>query len=157
MVPIRYITCLLTMCVGLATFLCRSNINIAIVSIIPVETADENSTDIVDLCPDLGGGGAHASEGNGTSSATPHGETYDWSPQLQGSVLGCFFWTYFLFQPPSGYINGRYGGRIPVSLSLMVSAVISALNPIFAHVSVYLLIVSRMVMGIFQAAVFPGW
>jgi hypothetical protein len=41
-------------------------------------------------------------------------------------------------------------------MSLIASAVISALHPIFAHVSVYLLIISRMVMGVFQAAVFPG-
>ena len=134
--------------VGIVSFLTRSNINIAIVSMIPVKDISANSSE-VDLCPNLG-------SGTNETEAVTHGEVFDWSPQLQGSVLGCFFWTYFLFQGPSGYINGRYGGRIPVSLSLLVGGIISTLGPVLAHASVYLLIISRMVMGVFQAAVFPG-
>lgn len=150
MVSIRFLTCILCMGVGMVTFLTRSNINVAIVSMIAAPNTNDTE---LDLCPDLDSGGGAV---NGTDVEEYHGEVFDWSPGLQGSVQGCFFWTYCLCQGPSGYINGRYGGRIPVSAALLISSVITALNPVFAHVSVYLLIVSRMVMGIFQAAIFPG-
>lgn len=148
-VQIRYIICILCTFVGMVTFLTRSNINIAIVSMI----ATKNITDLteVDLCPKL-----TVNTSSGSGAEVKKGETFDWSPELQGSVLGCFFWTYCVCQGPSGYINGRYGGRIPVSVSLLASGVITALGPTFAHASVYLFIVSRMVMGVFQAAIFPG-
>ena len=81
---------------------------------------------------------------------------FDWSPQLQGSVLSCFFWTYPFFQIPSGYIANRFGGRYPIIFSFFITAVITALGPTFAHISPYLFIASRAVMGIFQAAIFPG-
>lgn len=150
MVPIRYVICVLCTLVGLVTFLTRSNINIAIVSMIEPDRNASAGND--HLCPGLRTDSSES--GNQTTPLT--GEVFEWSAEVQGTLLGCFFWSYCTFQAPSGYINGRYGGRLPVSLSLLVSAIITALGPTFAHISVYLLIASRIVMGVFQAAIFPG-
>ena len=145
MFPVRYVILVLCTTIGVATFLTRSNINIAIVSMVNHET--NSSAKAADLCPNL--------EDPIEEDETVVGD-FEWSPELQGSVLGCFFWTYFVCQAPSGYINGRFGGRWPIIASLGISTIITALGPVCAAVSVYLLIFSRCFMGIFQSAIFPG-
>lgn len=85
------------------------------------------------------------------------GDRFDWSPETQGLLLGSFFWTYFLFHTPHGYIAGRYGGRVPICIALLVSGVISLVSPVVAHLpSVTYLILLRSFMGVFQAGIFPG-
>jgi sugar phosphate permease len=147
--PVRYILCLVCTLTSFTAYLSRSNLSIAIVSMTEKPKTDNTSSQNI-LCPDLLHDSVSEEEGG------VKGETFDWSPELQGSALGCFYWTYLLFQLPSGYIASRFGARWPITISFILTAILSGLGPIFAHVSPYLFIASRAAMAVTQASIFPG-
>lgn len=157
-VPIRYLICLMLCFIGVVSILNRLNVNIAIVSMV---RESNNTKEHPDICPAL----TFFPVANGNNASFPlpsnddddgKNERFDWSPELQGIVMGAFFWTYFLCQTPSGFIAGRFGGYIPICVSLVVSGLISILTPFVTHISVYIMIVLRVILGIFQAAIYPG-
>jgi len=74
--------------------------------------------------------------------------------QQSGWFMGAFFWTYAIFQVPTGYLAQRRGTRLALTLfaltwSLATLAV--GIAPGFA-----LLIVAQLMMGTAQAGVFPA-
>lgn len=152
-VAIRWLISLTMAFIGLVTYFSRMNINYAIVDMV-IRT--NKSAEYTVLCP----AAPHRNQ-TADSPITPveddgH-ERFDWSPEVQGLVLGSFFWLYCVFQTPSGYIAGRFGGWIPMCVSLLASGLISLSTPILTHLySAKMLIVMRALMGIFQSAIFPG-
>ena len=78
----------------------------------------------------------------------------DLSLNQSGWFMGCFFWTYALFQIPTGWFSERFGSRIAMALFAMgwsVATVGIGVSPWF-----WLLIGAQMVMGIAQAGIFPA-
>ncbi len=71
-----------------------------------------------------------------------------------GWFMGAFFWTYSLFQVPSGWLAERWGTRI--ALSLFAAAWSIATFGIGVAPGFALLIVAQMTMGIAQAGIFPA-
>lgn len=152
-IPIRWLIALTLCFIGVVTYLTRININNAIVDMV-IQT--NKSTIHPNLCP-----ARQRSHKNVTIVTIVEykddGDRFDWSPETQGLLLGSFFWTYFLFHTPHGYIAGRFGGRIPICIALLVSGIISLASPAVAHLpSVTYLILLRSLMGVFQAGIFPG-
>ncbi len=71
-----------------------------------------------------------------------------------GWFMGCFFWTYALFQIPTGWYSERFGSRIAMSVYAVgwsVAMVGISFSPWFA-----LLIAAQMLMGVAQAGIFPA-
>ena len=60
-----------------------------------------------------------------------------------------------IFKTPLGYFAQRFGGKWPLTVAVSGSCVISLLFPSVADY-VYLLIILRMILGIFQAGCFPS-
>ena len=73
----------------------------------------------------------------------------------QGAVLGAFFYGYILLQIPAGRLAEMYGGKWIVFIGIFGSAVVNLLTPILAK-SVYLLIASRVVLGLVQGGIYPA-
>lgn len=74
--------------------------------------------------------------------------------QESGWFMGAFFWTYAVFQVPSGWLVHRLGTRVALSgfaFLWSVAAVTIGLAPGLA-----MLIVAQLLMGIAQAGVFPA-
>lgn len=55
---------------------------------------------------------------------------YHWSEQLQGVILGAFFWGYAATHVPGGVISARYGGKYTLSLGILSTAIFTILTPI---------------------------
>ena len=164
MLPIRYLICCLCTLVGVVTFLTRFNINIAIVAMVPpIQQSAQLDNDTI-LCPHLltedemmhEGGNKTSADDPPTDADATHDVTFDWSPEQQGSVLGSFFWTHCICLAFAGSICTRLGGRSPVAVSLLVSAVLSAIGPVVARSSIYLFIACRMLLGMAQATAFSS-
>jgi ACS family glucarate transporter-like MFS transporter/ACS family D-galactonate transporter-like MFS transporter len=71
-----------------------------------------------------------------------------------GWFMGAFFWSYAIFQVPSGWFSERFGTRIALSLSAVVwSAAMlgTGLAPGF-----WLLIIAQLIMGVAQAGLLPA-
>lgn len=71
-----------------------------------------------------------------------------------GAFMGAFFWTYALFQVPSGWLAQRRGTRI--ALTIFALGWTLATFGIAAAPGFWVLIVAQLVMGIAQAGIFPA-
>jgi len=71
-----------------------------------------------------------------------------------GWFMGAFFWTYAIFQVPSGWFSERVGARIGLSVFAVgwsVATIGIGIAPGF-----WLLIIAQLIMGIAQAGIFPA-
>ncbi len=78
------------------------------------------------------------------------GLTFDQS----GWVMGSFFWTYALFQMPSGWFSERAGTRIALGVFAVCWSV--ATIGIGVAQSFWILIIAQLIMGIAQGGIFPA-
>ena len=113
----------------------RYNINIAIIAMVTTSSV-ETSTNETHVPP------------NGMMR-------FNWDPEQQGLILGSLFYTYIMFQVPTGVIAERIGASALLSISLIASAVINIATPFIAG-SIYILISSRLLLGVMQASGFPA-
>lgn len=86
----------------------------------------------------------------------PMAEHFGWSGTEKGFVLSSFFIGYMLGQIPSGWFANRFGGRLILGLALLLWSVFTAFTPIAAAIGFGALILSRIVMGMGEAATFPA-
>lgn len=71
-----------------------------------------------------------------------------------GWFMGSFFWSYALFQVPSGWWSQRYGSRRTLAcFAILWSAAAVALG---LATQFWMLVVAQLAMGIAQAGVFPA-
>ncbi len=88
------------------------------------------------------------------------GSNLDITPGEMGWLFGAFFWTYALFQIPTGLLVDRWGPRRALFLFGLLGAatvaMASAVLLVEAAVGFTILLVSRVLMGIAQAGLFPA-
>lgn len=70
-----------------------------------------------------------------------------------GYILGAFFWTYAIFQVPSGWLSDRYGSRVMLTLYIVMWSLFTGLSA-FATGFLSLLLL-RFGMGVGQAGAYP--
>ncbi len=81
-------------------------------------------------------------------------EEFHISPAVQGVLLSSFFWTYALFQIPSGWLLDRFGPRLIYPIAVGWWSVWTALTA-FAH-GVGSVVLFRLGLGIGEAPVQPA-
>lgn len=81
---------------------------------------------------------------------------FTWDKSLQGGILGAFFWGYTVMQIPSGVLSERFGPRRMIFVGMFLVSVLTILTPVLARGSPYLLIVTRVLIGMGEAAMYPG-
>ncbi|GFY44205.1 putative inorganic phosphate cotransporter [Trichonephila inaurata madagascariensis] len=81
---------------------------------------------------------------------------FDWSPAIQGYVLGAGFLGYVVTQMPGGMLAEWYGAKFTVVCGLFLSALGHILSPLAARSSAYLLIVMQLVRGLGQGLIAPA-
>ena len=81
---------------------------------------------------------------------------YDWDSTTQGIVLSSFFYGYILTQIPAGYLAVKFGGKTTLGLGVLVPSLFTLFTPLAVKGSVYLLIVARIIEGMFDALTFPS-
>lgn len=65
----------------------------------------------------------------GNSTEIIGGGTFYWSEQLQGVILGAFFWGYVITHIPGGILAEKYGGKYTLSLGILSTAIFTLLTP----------------------------
>lgn len=71
-----------------------------------------------------------------------------WDKDIQGHILGSFFYGYLVSQIPAGMLAERYGGKWVFFIFIGVATLMTLLTPLAAQVSWQLLIVVRVLGGI---------
>lgn len=70
-------------------------------------------------------------------------------------VLSSFFYGYIVTQILGGWLAGRLGGSRVYGIGVLVTAIFTLLTPPLANVSVYLLVVVRIIEGLFEGVTYP--
>ncbi|KAM6184924.1 putative small intestine urate exporter [Rhynchocyon petersi] len=81
---------------------------------------------------------------------------YDWSPDVQGIILGSINYGIFLTTIPTGYVAGVFGAKRVVGAGLFISSVMTLFTPVAAGTGLTLLIAIRVLQGIAQIMVLTG-
>ncbi|XP_013134084.1 PREDICTED: putative inorganic phosphate cotransporter [Papilio polytes] len=55
---------------------------------------------------------------------------FDWSHSVQSKILSSFFWGYIMLQVPAGELSRRYGGKIFLTISMIMNAAVSLITPL---------------------------
>ncbi|XP_060084519.1 uncharacterized transporter slc-17.2-like [Ylistrum balloti] len=79
-----------------------------------------------------------------------------WHEDVQGSVLGAFFWGYLVTQIPGGWVATRFGGKRVFGLSMLAASIATFATPVAARTSYIFLIVLRIILGICSGVSFPA-
>ncbi|CRK93649.1 CLUMA_CG007178, isoform A [Clunio marinus] len=95
---------------------------------------------------------------------SPDGETYippregfEWSEQLQGIILGAFYWGYALNHVPGGVLSAKYGGKYTLSLGILSTAIFTLITPwVVGWGGATGLIVLRVLEGFGEGTTFPA-
>lgn len=128
-IPSRYMLAIVS-CLGFVNvYALRVNLSVAIVQMINSTTTPRNG-----------------------SSA----RTFDWTSAEQGQVLGSFFYGYILTQIPGGILAQRFGGRWVFGVGIVMTAILTLLTPLAANISVWFLVVVRILEGFFEGVTFPA-
>lgn len=83
-------------------------------------------------------------------------QLYNWSKKEQGYVLSSFFWGYIITQFPGGFFSIKFGGVLVLGLSVLISSIVTLLCPVCAYGNLWLLVFSRLVIGLFSGPIFPS-
>ena len=73
---------------------------------------------------------------------------FDWDEEEQGLILGCFFFGYIVTQLPGGILGQRLGGKWPMGIGLLITAVFTLLTPTAAYLGKEALITVRIIQGL---------
>ncbi|XP_076245083.1 major facilitator superfamily transporter 9 isoform X1 [Calliopsis andreniformis] len=80
---------------------------------------------------------------------------FDWDSRTQGIVLSSFFYGYISTQLLGGWLGARIGGKRVFGLGIAATAFFTIITPPLARISVYILIVLRIIEGICEGVTYP--
>ena len=75
---------------------------------------------------------------------------YSWDKELQGVILGSFFWGSLLTQLPGGLIATRFGGKSVILVAMLLNSLTAIFSPLAAEASPYALMALRAIQGLAQ-------
>ncbi|XP_049876093.1 sialin [Pectinophora gossypiella] len=107
-------------------------------------TVEKNSGELE--CQATGGGG------NATELVGP----FDWSSEIQGIVLSCYFWGYFISQIPGARVAELFSAKWVMFFSVSINVVCTLLTPVMAEASYIAVIFMRIGEGIGGGVTFPA-
>lgn len=73
---------------------------------------------------------------------------FNWGSELQGYVLGSFFYGYIITQIPGGYLAEKFGAKYLFGFGVLCTAILTLITPVVARLSVGLLIAVRVMEGL---------
>jgi len=80
----------------------------------------------------------------------------NWSESEKGYVLSAFYWGYAIGAIPASGIAQKYGAKLVFGLSILIPSLLTLLVPVACRTSLYLALICRSVLGLFESATFPA-
>ncbi|CAF1327020.1 unnamed protein product [Adineta ricciae] len=141
--PARYIIAIWAFFGFFCLYAMRVNLSVAIVAmVIPQSELNQSAMS----CP--------VSSKNSTAPEKHY--DFDWSPQIEGAVLGAFFYGYLLMQVIGGNLAEKFGAKWIFGGGILISGLLTLIAPIAAHVDYRLFFIVRFLTGIVSSPGFPS-
>uniref|UniRef100_A0A1B6IAN8 Major facilitator superfamily (MFS) profile domain-containing protein n=1 Tax=Homalodisca liturata TaxID=320908 RepID=A0A1B6IAN8_9HEMI len=83
-------------------------------------------------------------------------QDFNWDSKMRGLVLSSFFYGYMSTQLLGGWLGARFGGKMVYGLGVAVTAFLTLVTPPFVNISVYLLLLLRVLEGFCEGLAYPG-
>nr|XP_022916487.1 sialin-like [Onthophagus taurus] len=90
------------------------------------------------------------------TSTVNYGARYSWNGEIQGLILGSYFWGYILTSIPGGLLAERFGPVKTIGVSTILSAALTLLVPLCASWHYIFVITARFLTGMLGGVVYPG-
>lgn len=124
----------------------RTNMSLILLAMVESETTGNDTQSMPECLASYGNATFTNTE---TISAQRRSEsTFGWDSNLQGLILGSYFWGFVISNMPAGAIAERYGPRKAVAVSFTLSSILTLFGPLCASVHPYLLIANRFLIGL---------
>lgn len=81
---------------------------------------------------------------------------FAWNSKDQGLLLGSFFYGYIITQLPGGWLAPRIGAAKLYGIGILATALLTLITPVIANASFSLLVIIRILEGIFEGVTFPA-
>lgn len=81
---------------------------------------------------------------------------FDWDAQVQGLVLGSFFYGYIVTVLPGGVLAEQLGPKWLIGVGVAVTSVLSMLLPVAARAHHMVVVAIRVLQGLAEGVVFPA-
>ncbi|CAB3253078.1 unnamed protein product [Arctia plantaginis] len=146
-VPARYILVVLGS-IGLAiVYGLKVNLSVAMVGMLNHTALKQNNLE-------------NGSLQNATNKATIDSPDQDgpfiWSSEVQGVILSCYFWGYFVSQIPGGRVAELFSAKWVMFLSVAINVLCTLLTPVMTELHYTALVCMRVLEGIGGGVTFPG-
>ncbi|GFQ97413.1 hypothetical protein TNCT_257221, partial [Trichonephila clavata] len=131
----------------------RNNINVAIVAMVNSTAVYDDSKNNISSKECLISTPS-SNYTNSTKNVLKEG-TFIWSSNLQGVVLGAYFYGYCFSQIPGGRLAEIFSGKWVFGISTIFTAFLSLLTPLAAHNGIGYLVAIRALQGLAQGVGLP--
>ncbi|GIY43899.1 hypothetical protein CDAR_120361 [Caerostris darwini] len=153
----RYILTLLGFFGFFCVYALRVNLNVAMVAMVDQPRVQDvpsyEGTEVA--CPDLVKYPHNQNSSIQNMRSTLKGE-FDWDSNMQGLVLGSFYFGYVVTQIPGGMAAEKYGAKWLFGIGILITSIFSLLTPVCARWSVWALIAARAIEGLGEGVTYPA-
>ncbi|XP_047031795.1 sialin [Helicoverpa zea] len=105
---------------------------------------------------ELLGGEEECAPTGGSSNVTEQDGPFVWSSEVQGIVLSCYFWGYFVSQLPAARIAELYSAKWVMFFSVFINVVCTLLTPVMCELHYSAAVLMRIGEGIGGGVTFPA-
>ncbi|XP_013180262.1 PREDICTED: sialin [Papilio xuthus] len=81
---------------------------------------------------------------------------FEWSSEIQGIVLSCYFWGYFVSQIPGARVAELFSAKWVMFFSVTINVVCTLLTPVMAEAHYIAVVIMRIGEGIGGGVTFPA-
>ncbi|CAF1032852.1 unnamed protein product [Adineta ricciae] len=81
---------------------------------------------------------------------------YPWTKNIQGIVLGGYFWGYLITEIPGGYLASRFGARFIFGIAMIISGLVTIIMPWGASLHYGVLWFFRLIVGLAHGVIWPS-
>ncbi|XP_071037740.1 putative inorganic phosphate cotransporter [Parasteatoda tepidariorum] len=144
MIPARFVLTLLGFFGYINLYAMRVNLSVAMVAMVGEAHPDNGSNETVITCPEL----IMPKNLTNENDIETFGE-FDWDSNIQGQVIGSYFYGCILTQLPAGILAEMYGAK-------WIYALLTFLTPLAARWNVWALVPLRAAIGLSGGVAFPA-
>lgn len=160
-IPARHVFVLLGFFALVNVYTLRVSLSVAIVAMVkhPAEAmALINGTDFVNYtqCRPEDYGRLSTTSDPLAEKRVGQAERFDWDAQVQGLVLGSFFYGYILTVLPGGVLAEQFGPKWLIGLGVVITSLLSMVLPAAAHAHYIIVVAIRILQGLAEGLVFPA-
>ncbi|XP_031842266.1 sialin isoform X1 [Nomia melanderi] len=156
MIPARVVLYMLSFSGFTVSFMMRNDINIAMVAMVKQPLATTSNTTVTETSQYCYAKPNALDIENDTVAWNKEQGEFEWSPTIQSTISGSFYWSYILSQVVGGVLTQYFGTKTVFGGSQLITAICSLLMPSAAGIHYGFIIALRSIQGFASGLTWPA-